>query len=166
MRRLLIGSLAGLAATVPMTAAMVWMHRRLPEDEQYPLPPRQVTMNVAEAAGVVEREELGEPEKRAATLVAHFAYGAGVGALYGPVASQLPLPPVVSGMAYGVAVWAGSYLGWLPAAGLLAPATEHPARRTALMIAAHLVWGASAGALVGLLEKEKKSSRRPDRRVR
>ncbi|HYP52071.1 MAG TPA: DUF1440 domain-containing protein [Pyrinomonadaceae bacterium] len=154
MRRLLVGSLAGLAATVPMTAAMVWMHRRLPEDEQYPLPPRRVTMNVAEAAGVVEEEEqLRESEKRAMTLAAHFAYGAGAGALYGPLARQVPLPPVVSGAAYGLAVWAGSYLGWLPAAGLLAPATEHPARRTALMIAAHLVWGASAGALVGLLDE-------------
>jgi uncharacterized membrane protein YagU involved in acid resistance len=155
MRKVLTGALAGLAATVPMTLAMVWMHRRLPEDEQYPLPPRQVTMNMAEAAGVVEREELDESEKSGLTLAAHFGYGATVGALYGPVAHALPLPPVASGVAYGLTVWAASYLGWLPAAGILSPATEHPARRTALMIAAHVVWGATAGALVGLADEKK-----------
>ena len=158
MNRLLRGALAGLAATAPMTLAMVWMHRRLPEDEQYPLPPRQVTMNTAEAVGVVEEGELEESEKTALTLAGHFAYGAAVGALYGPLARRVPLPPVVSGAAYGLAVWAVSYLGWLPAAGLLSPATEHPARRNALMIAAHLVWGSAAGALVGYMD-EKSSSR-------
>ena len=157
MKRLLTGALAGLAATVPMTLAMVWMHRRLPEDEQYPLPPRQVTMNTAEAVGVVEEGRLEESEKKAMTLAAHFTYGAAVGALYAPLARRVPLPPVVSGAAYGVAVWAGSYLGWLPAVGLLSPATEHPARRTALMIAAHLVWGSAAGALVGYMDEERSS---------
>jgi uncharacterized membrane protein YagU involved in acid resistance len=54
-------------------------------------------------------------------------------------------PNVVNGVAYGLGVWTASYLGLLPALGLLAPATEHPARRNALMIAAHVVWGASLG---------------------
>ena len=39
-------------------------------------------------------------------------------------------------------------MGLLPAAGILKPATEHPARRNALMIASHLVWGAALGALL------------------
>ena len=39
-------------------------------------------------------------------------------------------------------------MGWIPALNLLEPATEHPARRNALMIAVHLVWGtATAEAL-------------------
>jgi putative membrane protein len=37
----------------------------------------------------------------------------------------------------------------LAALGILKPATEHPPRRNALMIAAHLIWGAVLGALVG-----------------
>ncbi|HAE50229.1 MAG: hypothetical protein CMO30_07955 [Tistrella sp.] len=40
-------------------------------------------------------------------------------------------------------MWAASYLGWIPAARILKPATRHPWRRNLLMIAAHLVWGAS-----------------------
>ncbi len=61
------------------------------------------------------------------------------------------MPPALAGAGFGLAVWAGSYLGWLPAAGILRPATEHPPRRVALMIAAHLVWGASAGLALGAL---------------
>jgi uncharacterized membrane protein YagU involved in acid resistance len=146
MNKLVIGALAGLAATVPMTAAMKLMHWRLPREERYPLPPRRVTMRLAEKAGV--KEHLNEPERKALTIAGHFAYGASVGALYVPLARKIPLPPPVAGATYGFAVWAVSYLGWLPAAGLISPATEHPARRNALMIAAHLVWGAATGALV------------------
>ena len=36
MRSLLLGALAGLAATAPMSLAMKLMHERLPREEQYP----------------------------------------------------------------------------------------------------------------------------------
>lgn len=150
---LLIGTLAGFVATVPMTVAMELMHRRLPAKERYPLPPREITMEIAEDAGV--KEQMDEPERLGATLAAHFGYGAATGALYAPLARRAQLPPVVGGATYGLVVWAGSYLGLLPALGILRPATEHPARRNALMIAAHLVWGAVTGVLVESLEKSK-----------
>jgi hypothetical protein len=147
MNRILLGALAGLAATGPMTLAMKLMHEQLPREEQYPLPPRQVTEGLAEKAGV--KEHLDEGEREAATWLSHFAYGAACGALYGAVSGErLDGHPVLAGVGFGFAVWAGSYLGWLPAAGIIAPATEHPARRNALMIAAHVVWGATTGVAV------------------
>jgi hypothetical protein len=146
MNKILLGALAGLVATVPMSAAMKLLHEQLPEREQYPLPPRAVTMEFAEEAGV--KEHLDEPERKGLTWAAHFAYGAACGAAYAPLARQSDLPPALKGAAFGLAVWAGSYLGWLPAAGILRPATEHPPRRTALMIAAHIVWGVTAGLVV------------------
>jgi hypothetical protein len=146
---LLIGSLAGAAATAPMTMAMEAMHGALPAREQYPLPPREITEAMTEGAGL--RGELGEEGQFALTLAGHFAYGAACGAVYAPLARALKPPPVAGGVAFGLAVWAGSYLGWLPAAGILRPATEHPARRNALMIAAHVVWGATTGLLVDRL---------------
>jgi uncharacterized membrane protein YagU involved in acid resistance len=82
------------------------------------------------------------------TVLSHFAYGATCGAIYGPLSGRLGGGGVIGGVAFGLAVWTGSYLGWLPAAGILTPATEHPGRRNALMIAAHVVWGAAAGVLV------------------
>lgn len=161
MNTVLLGALAGLAATAPMTLAMKLMHEQLPPHEQYPLPPRQITEEVTEDAGV--KHELDEEEREGLTWASHFAYGATCGAVYAPLAQALDkVPAPLTGAAFGLAVWAGSYLGWLPAAGILRPATEHPPRRTALMIAAHVVWGVSAGALVGALadDDERKSSRR------
>ena len=150
MNRILSGALAGLAATAPMTLAMKLMHEQLPREERYPLPPRQVTEGVAEKAGV--NEKLDEDEREAATWASHFAYGAACGALYGALSGRGAAGrPALSGVGFGLAVWGVSYLGWLPAAGILAPATKHPARRNALMIAAHVVWGATTGlALSGL----------------
>lgn len=153
MNRILLGALAGLAATAPMTLAMKLMHEQLPREERYPLPPRQVTEGLAEKAGV--NEHLDEEEREAATWVSHFAYGAACGALYGAVSGErLDERPLLAGVGFGLAVWAGSYLGWLPAAGILSPATEHPARRNALMIAAHVVWGAGVGVALERLSDD------------
>ena len=38
-------------------------------------------------------------------------------------------------------VWVLSYFGIMPGLRILRPAHDHPGRRNALMIAAHLVWG-------------------------
>lgn len=153
MNRILLGALAGLAATGPMTLAMKLMHEQLPREEQYPLPPRQVTEGLAEKAGV--SEHLDEEEREAATWVSHFAYGAACGALYGAVSREgIDEHPMLAGAGFGLAVWAGSYLGWLPAAGIISPATEHPARRNALMIAAHVIWGAGVRVAVRRLSDD------------
>ena len=152
-RNLLSGAVAGFAATAPMTAAMVAMHRFLPPQERYPLPPRHITEELAEEAGV--NDQLSEPQRRAATMVNHFAYGAAAGALYAPLARNVPAHPLVKGIAFGLTVWTVSYLGLLPAAGILSPATRHPARRNALMIAAHVVWGAATGVLADRLDSRR-----------
>ena len=148
---LLAGALAGSIATLPMTAAMQVMHRRLPRQERYPLPPSEIAAQVTEEVGL--RKHLDEPRHVAVTLLSHFGYGAAAGAVYAPLANKIPFPPVLEGIAFGLVVWAASYLGWLPAMGILRPATEHPARRNALMVAAHLVWGSVTGVLVDRFER-------------
>lgn len=146
------GAVAGFIATAPMSAAMLVMHKFLPPHEQYPLPPREITEKVAEKVGV--EEQMIESEETVVTIVSHFAYGAAAGALYATVAGKIPAPPALGGAVFGLGVWAGSYLGGLPALGILRPATEHPARRNALMIAAHLIWGSTTGVLVDQLERQ------------
>jgi uncharacterized membrane protein YagU involved in acid resistance len=146
MHNLLRGAAAGTAATVPMTAAMTLLQRELPSARRQPLPPRQITVRVAREVGLAKY--LGPAERTAATAVAHFGYGAAAGALYGAIAPALPGPPLGKGIAFGLAVWAGSYLGWLPAAGILRPATHEPAGRNTMMIAAHVVWGAVLGLCI------------------
>lgn len=149
MSGMFVGALGGCLATLPMTWAMEMMHRQLPRRERYPLPPRQITMRVAEKAGV--KEDMDEDERQAATLTAHFGMGTAMGVGYGLLGRHLPLPTPLAGATFGLAVWAGNYLGLLPALGLLRPATEHPSRRTGLMIAAHVIWGVTAAAIVDLL---------------
>lgn len=131
--RVLLGVLAGTAATVAMTTVMRRMHRQLPAPERYPLPPREITERVSASVAL----RLAQP--RAATLSNHFAFGAAAGAFY---ASFFKGRSLAAGITYGLTVWATSYLGWIPATGILAHAGRHPPRRNLLMLAAHVVWGA------------------------
>ena len=152
MNRELAGTIAGFVATGPMTLAMNAMYRELPPEHKDALPPRQITEQVAASAGV----DLGPDEEthQAATLAAHFGYGAAAGAIYGPLAGATPLPRVAEGMFYGVAIWAGSYFGLLPGAGLYRSAKDEAPSRNALMLTAHLIWGASLGLMMGALVRE------------
>lgn len=136
--RLLLGVIAGIAATSAMTSVMTRAARHLPPDEQYPLPPREII------------DDVRPPGDRAtATLAAHYAFGAATGALYTALFRRRSM---VGGAAYGAAVWAVSYLGVLPAAGILSTARHHPLRRNLLMLVAHLVWGAALATSVNQLE--------------
>lgn len=109
MQRIVSGALAGLAATMAMTMAMSRLHALLDSRERYPLPPREIIEQTGSADG--------EDKARAGTLTAHFGFGA----LTGVTFAFLPASKA-GGMLYGVAVWAFSYLGWIPAAQILAPA--------------------------------------------
>ncbi len=149
LSNVLSGALAGLVATLPMTASMEAMFRFLPHHEQYALPPSEITTKFTDELGV--SEQLDQPEHSALTLFNHFAYGAAAGALYGPIAPafkpNLGAAPALKGIAWGIVVWTVSYLGLLPALGVLRTATQHPGRRNMLMIVAHLVWGSVLGLL-------------------
>lgn len=145
--RVILGMICGVVATGPMTAAMIVWHRCLPAREKYPLPPREIMGAVLEKAGV----SATSAETSAAALVAHFAYGGAAGGLYGMIPPAKLREPFVSGVVLGFLVWTLSYFGLLPALGILRPATEHPARRNALMLGAHFIWGTCLCALHRLL---------------
>jgi len=76
--RFVTGAIAGLAATVPMTALMVGGKQRLTWLSQDALPPRQITRQALQAIGL--RHEVSHHQELALTAVNHFAYGAGAGA--------------------------------------------------------------------------------------
>jgi uncharacterized membrane protein YagU involved in acid resistance len=148
--RMLIGAIAGFVGTMAMTSAMRKLHRQLPDKERYPLTPREIIDSTANAADV----EISNEAAKNATTAAHFLYGAGSGALLG--ALQTPVSPVAGAMA-GAAVWVGSYMGWIPAGGILKPATDHPGRRNGAMIAAHLVWGWSTAKAMNELVRARET---------
>ena len=145
--RLLLGALAGLVGTAAMTAAMRALHRRLPAQERYPLPPREI---VQEVLPEVAERSIAEDHRQTLTMAAHFGYGAATGALY---AAARPRASAGLGALYGVLVWGASYLGWIPGSRILKPATRHPGQRNSLMIACHLVWGATMAATLCELQR-------------
>lgn len=143
--RIVLGAIAGFIATFPMTAVMRRLHRALPHRQRYPLPPREIAEDLP-ALGATPSS---------ATLLHHFLYGGATGALF---AALFPRAGLASGAAYGIVVWAGSYLGWIPATGFLRRGTSHPLRRNGLMLAAHVVWGACLAGGRAELEKAERDS--------
>jgi putative membrane protein len=143
--KLLKGAAAGFIATAPMSITMLVGWSLLPTREKYPLPPRLITEEISERVGL--EDDLTENQLVGFTIFSHFGYGALFGSIYAAGSERLPMHSSLKGALAGLGVWVGSYLGWLPAMGILTPATRHPWRRNLLMIVAHLVWGVTLGEM-------------------
>lgn len=92
------------------------------------------------------------PRRRwtAGSLLGHAAYGAGLGALFSLWPSRKA--PMGHGALFGLGVWAGSYAGWVPAAGLLPrPRLDRPGRQATLIVG-HALYGAVLGAVSDALQ--------------
>jgi uncharacterized membrane protein YagU involved in acid resistance len=154
------GTIAGLFATIPMTLSMLLLQRVLPQQQRYALPPERITNELARRVGV--KKHLDKRQRLGAALVSHFGYGAIMGALYTLFARRIPLPSLLKGAVFGLVVWAGSYLGLLPALRLSQSAPREPSERNLMMIAVHLIWGAVTGvvaeSLMRLEMQENKST--------
>lgn len=138
MHALLRGALAGTAATGPMSAVMAAASAAGLLGEH---PPESIVRHAARATG----QSPPRPTVRALAAVTHLGFGAGVGAGY----ALLPAvgPPVARGTATALAVYVASYQGWLPALGILPPASDDRPARPTVMVAAHVVFGAVLGLL-------------------
>jgi len=157
MNNVLAGAAVGAAATVPMTMFWEAMHTRLPGEPPRPLPPREVAEALAVKLGV--QRELTETQMQWLALALHFGYGMFTGAVFATIAPKRTGAAVGTGLLFGLGVWAGSYLGWLPASGVRHSPRWDPPTRTALLIASHLVWGASAGLLLTATGRRQQASR-------
>lgn len=146
---ILLGAAAGFAATAPMSAAMIGMKRELPWYQRYALPPRQVVRRASRAVGLEDRVD---EAPGLITGAAHFGYGAACGAIYAALAAPFRLVGVLSGVVFGLGVWSVSYLGLMPVLGLFPRADTQPRQRNLLMIAAHVVWGATLGGTLAALD--------------
>ncbi|GAC1641032.1 MAG: hypothetical protein NVS4B9_33470 [Ktedonobacteraceae bacterium] len=146
---LLHGAIAGFVATIPMTVFMLTTQRFLPKGQRYDLPPEIITKELAELANF--KQHMNKQQILSATLASHFAYGAAMGMIYSPVIKRIPLPAAMKGIIFGLVIWMASYLGLLPLIGISASADDEPLRRNMLMIAAHVIWGATTGVVADVL---------------
>ena len=142
---LLRGAAAGTLATGAMSAVMLGLGQKMGEQ-----PPDAIVQRAALAAG----KRPSEPTADLLATLAHVAFGAGVGAAYALLPRRLP--PVARGVATALAVYVVSYEGWVPALGILPPATQDRPQRQRVMLLAHVVYG----AVLGIAEEELHERRR------
>jgi len=148
MYKTVTGAMSGFVATIPMTVAMLAINKLLARPHRQRLEPRKITDDMLGRVGL--RDDLSEEERKQAALAAHFAFGSAAGSLYPVVEPFIPAPPAIRGPLFGLGVWAVSYCGVLPAIETLPSPEKRPLGRTALLVAAHLVWGAALGASANL----------------
>lgn len=146
------GATAGLVGTGPMTVFMLLTQRFLPKGQRYTLPPEMITQQLAKRAHV--RQHMNKRVILGATMVSHFAYGATMGMIYSPLEKLVPLPAVLKGVIFGLFIWAASYLGLLPLLGISAAGEKEPMKRNLMMVAAHILWGATLGVVAKVLISE------------
>jgi uncharacterized membrane protein YagU involved in acid resistance len=142
VNRVLRGALAGTLATVPMSAVMMGAKR---SGRMGGMPPEKITANLLERSGIHPTET----QQDVAAGVLHFGFGSAAGAVFGAVAPRRVIARVPLGMAYGAAIWGVSYMGWVPAFGIMPHAAHDRRDRQLVMLAGHLVYGTALALLVG-----------------
>jgi uncharacterized membrane protein YagU involved in acid resistance len=94
---------------------------------------------------------LPEHTKPLAGHIVHYAFGGGVGVLYGAAAELVPRVTMGFGLAWGVAVWLGAHAVTVPALGLAEPPTRRPLSKEAPEFVLHLLYGSATELLRRLL---------------
>jgi hypothetical protein len=144
---MLRGAAAGFIATVPMTIAMESLRVILPAEQHRRMPPREIVDRSIDktAATTGEAAQIDSGDRIALATLAHFAVGTLAGAIYGAAFARRG--SALTGIAYGLGVWAAAYGIGLPSVGLHPAATHDTDDRNTVLIASHAVWGAVLGTL-------------------
>jgi ammonia channel protein AmtB len=131
------GLVAGLVATVPMSAFFSAAQRAGFLGQ---LPPRRVVATVS--------PQLEAQDQVPVATIAHYLIGGSGGAVYGLLTKRSARGPV-SGMVWGLVVWAIGYEFLMPRAAEMPLAHRDDRRRAAAILVAHLVYG----CVLGLVSK-------------
>ena len=142
---ILRGAFAGFAATIPMTATMQAMRAALPQERTRPMPPREIINRTVEKSGA--GPAVDHDDRTLLTTIGHLAFGAAAGAVYAAVVGERR-STTLTGVVYGLAVWALAYGVGLPSLGLHPAAQDDTKDRNEVLIASHVVWGATLGKMV------------------
>jgi putative membrane protein len=147
------GVIAGVVGGVIAAGAMSVVHKGLagmstgaPPQQTPPVQqPQDEDATVKVADGIARwlfHRPLAEDKKPLAGNLVHYAFGGGVGAIYGGVAAVVPRVTTAVGLPFGVAVWLGAHVITVPALGLAEPPTRRPLSKEGLEFLLHLVYGA------------------------
>ncbi len=142
MSRFLRGASAGALATAPMSAVMMGAKQFGLVGE---MPPEKITKSLLKRTRISPSEE----HQDALATALHFGFGSAAGALFGVIAPKRLIARIPMGMGYGAAIWGVSYMGWIPAFGIMPHAARDRRDRQMMMLAGHLVYGTALAILVG-----------------
>ena len=150
-RAVMNGAIAGGIATTLMTAFM----KAYQATDLYrgKLPPTRVTEKSLDATGV-DYDEGGTTE--VVTIAAgHWGYGMAGGAFFAALRRLLgiSIPAVLHGTLFGLLVWGVSYMGWVPAAGIMPPPWRQRSEQALMPLLAHVVYGSVLGVAFDRLER-------------
>lgn len=156
------GALAGIAASFVMTRYHVALSGRglSGAEEPQSMKPVEGRDDAAmKSADLVSQATTGEPltreeKKEVGGPLAHYAFGATVGAIYGAMAELTPQSPLLRGDRFGSAVWAGADQLTLPLVGLSPwPLKAYPASTNFQHWTSHLVYGMTTMLTYRLLRR-------------
>jgi hypothetical protein len=117
-------------------------------------PPERIAEAGMDAAGA---DDAPRPLKQATSVLLHFAFGGAAGAAFSLWARRPARRAravlrrnsrsreALNGAVFGSMVWAASYMGWVPALGIMPPAHRDRPGRPWSMVAAHWIYGAALG---------------------
>jgi hypothetical protein len=137
------GALAGIATTMPMTAAMELGRRsgllRRP-------PPEQITDRLFAAARATKATR---QQRRCVAALAHLATGATLGAIFAALQRPKRLRHrILFGATYGLGIYTLNYAGLAPTLRLMPPPSQDRPGRQLTTGLAHVVYGATLGCLL------------------
>lgn len=154
------GSAAGLAASLAMNQFQsLWSKasKKLSDNggqsssEQSGEDSEDATMKAAGKVAEIAGHHLSPEQKKKAGPIVHYAFGTGMGALYGSLMElgprELRRHELLSGIGFGGVLFAGADEIAVPAAGLSGPPQEAPASSHLYALASHVVYGLTTGAV-------------------
>jgi putative membrane protein len=157
---LVAGSAAGLAASLAMNQFQsLWTKasKKLSADghqsssSQSGEPSEDATMKAAGKLSEIAGHKLSHEQKKKAGPLVHYAFGTGMGALYGTIMELGPRDlrrhDFLSGIGFGSVLFAGADEIAVPAAGLSSPPQQVPASSHLYALASHIVYGLTTGAV-------------------
>ena len=109
------------------------------------------TMKTAGKLASIAGYQLSREQRKKASPIVHYAFGAGMGALYGGLMEVGPRGwrrhKFLTGLGWGAAVFAGADEIAVPALGLSGAPSESPLSSHVYAFASHLVYGITTGAV-------------------
>ncbi len=156
-RAAMAGALGGVAGGVAMTVLMTQVAPRVIPNSMLPDPPAPVKTVRWTERQLDRPQALSGNREQTAAMGAHLAYSAVTGAGYGLARSSIPavrrFPTPAAGALFGLAVWAASFQGLLPALGVMKATTEHPPKRWPAPLIGHTVFGVVTAAVAAKVHR-------------